>query len=285
LGAVIVAGCGGTSDAPKSFLSYEGQTAVFVQWTRIGDDVSGTLSAAEVSQRQAGMFLSAANPPGEVTQQTAPFTGTVRDDSVRLLIGSGAATNRINGRLDDDTLQLTIPQDEGVQTRRLKPASESDYTKAVRDIRDREQQRKNSALAAKTREQRAARPAITRAATAFQKALAPDSPGDPCRYLTVKLKQEIMSFAESQARSGYGPVGRSCAKIARDNEADRGLPLYMGPQGVASIQFSEQVMAALPSPPGAIVTWRPASGRNSTSTSRTPFTKENGRWLVYKCCD
>jgi hypothetical protein len=51
-----------------------------VTWTRTGDDVSGSLSAAQVTQPQAQTELfSNAPAPGQFQQQTAAFTGTVRD--------------------------------------------------------------------------------------------------------------------------------------------------------------------------------------------------------------
>ena len=136
---LVVAIGGGSSDGPAAFLSKDADSAVFVTWTRVGDDVSGSLSAAEVAQPQPGLLQTVT--PGRVEPQTASFTGTVRDGSVRLLVGSGTATNRINGRLDGDTLELTIPQGTGVQRRRLTPATRGDYANAVRDIRDHEQQR------------------------------------------------------------------------------------------------------------------------------------------------
>jgi len=278
---LVIALGAGSSDGPAAFLSKDAGSAVFVSWTRVGDDVSGSLSAAEVAQPQPGLFQTVT--PGQVVPQSASFTGTVRDGSVRLLIGAGIATNRINGRLDGDTLELTIPQDTGVQRRHLTPASQDDYTKAVQDIHDHEQQRKDDAQAAKARRERAARPAITQAAIAFQKALAPASSDNPCRYMTAKLQKDVVSFGESQARSGPAPAGHSCAKIARDSQANGALPLYEGPQGVARIDFSDQVMAMLASPPGAIVTWRGESAR-STAPSRTAFVNENGQWLVYECC-
>lgn len=274
---VVAIGCG-NSDGPAAFLSKDADSVVFVTWTRVGDDVSGSLSAAKLAQPDPSLFQTVA--PGEVVRQTAEFTGTVRDDSVRLLLGSGNATDRVNGRLDGDALELTIAQDSGVQQRRLTPANQGAYTSAVQDIRDREQQRKDSAQAKKAREQRAARSAIKQAAVAFQKALAPDSSDDPCRYMTAKLNKEL---GDSQAAAGRAPAARSCAKIARDSQANSTRPLYEGSRGVARIDFSEQVMAVLQSPPGAIVTWRDERAR-ATATSRTPFTKENGRWLVYDCC-
>lgn len=125
--AVIVAGCGGNGDGPATFLSHDNASAIQVKWTRTGNDVSGSLSAAQVTQQHAQTRLFSTGPaPGEIQQQSAAFTGTVRDDSVRLLLGSGTQTNRVNGRLDGDTLELTIPQDQGVLTRRLEPAGDGD---------------------------------------------------------------------------------------------------------------------------------------------------------------
>lgn len=115
---------GAGSEGPAGFLSHEGGTAVFVQWTRAGDDVSGT-------------FSEATQPEGGFRQASAPFKGTVRDGSVMLQIRSGVATLPINGRLDGDTLELTIPRQGGALTRRLTSASKDDYTKAMQDIRDR----------------------------------------------------------------------------------------------------------------------------------------------------
>jgi hypothetical protein len=257
---VVIATSGGGSDGPVGFLSATGERVTFVQWTRIGDDVSGAVSEARED---------------ESDQVTVSFTGTVRDDSVRLQIGSGTATARINARLDGDTLELTLPQDDGgVQTLRLTSASKGDYTQAVQNIRDRERKRQEDAQAAADRELRAVTSAVTPVATAFQKALDSASSDDPCRYMRPQLRRQLVSGADGNARSGYGPTGRSCARIVRYYESD----LNEGPQGVAHVQVSD------PSPPDATVIWRQDSSRVRLE-AETPFTKENGRWLVYHCCE
>ncbi len=265
---VGIATCGDGSDGPAAFLSHDGKGAVFVQWNRVDVDVSGTISE---SRQPEGV--------GEFKQVVVPFAGTVRDDSVRLQIDSGAATGRINGRLDGDALELTVPRAEGVQTQRLTPAGKDDYTRAVQDIRDRERRREEAARAAADRERRAVTLGVTPVATAFQNALDPASSDDPCRYMTPQLRRKLVSLADADVRSGNGPAGRSCAKVARDYEAGQNFPLYRGPQGVAHIQLLD------PSPPDASVIWRLDSTRRvRLSTAETPFTKENGRWLVYDCC-
>lgn len=278
--AAAAGGCG-SSDGRESFLAHDASGAVFVQWTRTGDELAGSISATEVTQPRNGVFSSATQPAGQIKQQTQTFTGTVRGDSVRLQIGSAALGSRINGRLDGDTLELEIPLDEGVRAMRLKPAGQSDYDTAAQKIRDDEKQGQADV---RTREQRVAEADITRAATAFQRALDPQSPDDPCRYLTPELRRSILSAADA---GEPGAADDGCAAVIRDNERRREQPLYEGPQGVASIDFTDSLRSPRigeAGPPGATVAWRPESGRGPLSQSRTTFTKRGGRWLVYRCC-
>lgn len=131
-----LAGCGSDkSDGTRSFLVRDASGALFVEWERVGDDVSGSMSATNITQPQSGLFSGARDPSGTVQQQTMAFTGTVQGDSVRLLVGSGSLASRFNGRLEGDTLELKVPQDNGIQTLRLKPADRDDYDKATRALR------------------------------------------------------------------------------------------------------------------------------------------------------
>jgi hypothetical protein len=204
------------------------------------------------------------------------------DNSVRLLLGSGTQANRVNGRLDGDTLELTIPQDQGLLTRRLEPAGDGDYAKAVQEIRDREQQRKVAAKAARARKQRADRIAITRVATAFQKALSPTSTDDPCRYVTSKVKQNVRGFVFGSGRS-------TCTKAIRDSDAELSKPVFEAPLGVAAIDFGPLPPLTVSfdsGPDGAVVTWRPKPDPHSLvdDSRRTMFIEQGGHWLVYRCC-
>jgi len=262
---VAVAGCG-SSDGPQSFLAQDASSAVSVQWKRVGDDVSGSISTTEVTKPETGVF---AEPAGEIKQQSEAFTGTVEGDSVRLQAG-GALGTRINGRLDGDNLELAIPQDGGVQTVQLKPGDKSDYAKAVQQVRANVKRGKDEAQARRVREQRAARTEIMRVAVAFQKALDPKSSDDPCRYLTPELRRKILALADS----------KNCTAAIRDSEARYGQPLYEGPQGVAKIEFGSTDQ---PGASDALVTWRP-DRRSSDSQAEAGFTKQEGRWLVSQCC-
>jgi hypothetical protein len=156
LRAVAVGACG-SSGGRKSFVAHDRSGAVFVEWTRTGDDVTGSISATEITQPQTGVFSSATRPAGQVKQQTQTFTGTVRGDSVRLQIGSPWLASRINGRLDGDTLELSIPLDEGVRAVRLEPANPRDYDDAARKVRADVQRGAANARARRVREQRSAR--------------------------------------------------------------------------------------------------------------------------------
>src|SRR5436305_8502958 len=276
--AVVVASSG-SEDGPAGFLSKDDTSAIFVQWTRTGDDVSGALSATEVAQAPSPTgFFSTAPAPGQIVQQSAAFTGNVHDDSVRLLIGSGTQTNRVDGRLDSDTLELIIPQDQGVLTRRLKPADDGDYQQAVRQIRDHERQRKAAAKVAQARKQRADKVAITRVATAFQKALSPASTDDPCRYVTSKVKVNVRGF-------DFGSGRPTCTNALRDSDAELSKPVSAAPFGVATITFGPLpplTVSFESGPDGAVVTWRPKPDPDSFTDHgrQTMFIQENGRWLV-----
>ncbi len=284
--AIPLAGCG-SDDGPHSFLARDDTSALFVEWKRVGDDVSGSLSAAEVNQPQTGPLSGRRAAAGRDHRADRAFTGTVSDDSVRLQIGSGAASNRVNGRLDGDTLELTIPQDRAprpcAQARRQgrlhegRPGHPRPRGSAAKPTR-RPRRRASNARTGKT---------ITRVATAFQKALDPRSPDDPCRYLTPELRDDIVSTANATAPNP-DVADIPCKQAIRDSERERENPLYTGPQGVASIRFLSSLIAlrgiGQAGPPGAVVTWRPASGRGVLSQSETSFTEQDGKWLVYRCC-
>lgn len=117
----------GNDDGPRAFVGADNTSALAVEWTRVGDDLSGSLSAMEVThaQKHTAIF-STAPSPGEIQQQSAPFTGSLRDDSVQLLRGSLTPDNRVNGRLAGDTRELTISRHQAVLARRRKRAGDGD---------------------------------------------------------------------------------------------------------------------------------------------------------------
>lgn len=281
--ALLALARGGSPDGPAAFLWHDDESAIFLQWTRTGDDVSGSMSAAEVTKPEEASstgFLSVAPAPGQVQQQTGPFTGTVREDSVRLLVGSGSVSNRVNGRLHGDSLEITIPQDVGVATRRLTPAARGDYTNAIQQIRDHGRQRKADAEAALARKQRADKIAIVRVAAAFQKALDAASRDDPCRYVTSQVKQTVRGF-------DFGSGRPTCTSAIRQSDAETPKPVFKAPLGVAAIEFGPLPPLGISlagGPSGAVVSWRPKPAAGFKRGRATMFIEQRGRWLVYRCC-
>lgn len=243
---IVASACGGDADGPRSFLAHDSTSAVSVQWTRVGADVSGSLSVASITDSSNVTF---GEKPGVLEVESKTFTGTVNDHSVRLQVGgAGAFGTRINGRLDGDTLELTFPQAEGgVETVKLDQSSSGEYTKVVSQIRERI-----------AREDRATKRAVTPVAIAYQKALDPQSPDDPCRYLTADAVRSVLASSGSS----------DCAKALRDDDQEGPFSVGDEPLGIAKIEMNVDAEAV----PYADVTWR--------GGLQTYFVKHNGRWLV-----
>ena len=120
----------------------------------------------------------------------------------------------------------------------------------------------------------AARRDIERTAIAYQKALAPRSAEDPCRYMTPEAADDAMVFADPAVRA------RGCKAAVRESESKQARPLYEGqPQGVTNIRFS----AARPRRRSSRArrqaprrTWRADTTRSAT------FVEREGQWLIAK---
>jgi hypothetical protein len=119
----------------------------------------------------------------------------------------------------------------------------------------------------------AARRDIERTAIAYQKALAPRSAEDPCRYMTPEAADDAMVFADPAVRA------RGCKAAVRESERKQARPLYEGqPQGVTNIRFLPRVPVAgvQGSAAGAQATWRADTTRSAT------FVEREGQWLIAK---
>jgi hypothetical protein len=280
IGAVLVSvlGCG-KEEGEHSYLARTSSGAELLTWTRVDNDVSGTLAQAEVIDSltsnaataitaSQGSPVSVGTAPVRVERRSAMFTGRVDGDSVRLQIGISGADVRINGRLDGDTLELAVPQDAGVQTVRFKQGDKSDFEPAVREI----------TTLAKTRrkkQERVARAVITRVATAFERALDPRSGDDPCRYVARELADRIAGL--SQLGTDKPSSTAACADL---RVSDYGLA--EGPQGVLKIVFvdSQSFFGGDQQQPVAVVTWKLKPNEDQRSTTRVRFVKQDGEWLV-----
>jgi hypothetical protein len=117
-----------------------------------------------------------------------------------------------------------------------------------------------------------ARAAIEKTAVAYQRALDPTSPADPCRYMTPEAADDVMVFADPRVGA------RGCKAAARESERRQSQPLYAGPAGVTNIRFLPRVPVAgiQGTAAGAQGTWRADPTRSAT------FVERRGQWLIAK---
>jgi hypothetical protein len=127
--ALVFAGCGSGHHGPASYLDRAPNGAVFVQWTRDGSNVNGTLAEAYTD----------ASDPLQLKSENEAFHGVVNGSSVTLTFdqGFGTSTNW-NGTLDGDNMTLTYTSDGGtVKTLPFQPGTIDDYNAAVADTQHR----------------------------------------------------------------------------------------------------------------------------------------------------
>jgi hypothetical protein len=201
---VILASSGG-DDGSRSFMAADDTSALLVEWTRVGDDLSGSLTQARLAEPAPvllGDTTLLREKPREMQQGSSPFTGTVSRDSVRLRLAGSALGTQLNGQLDGDTLKLIFTQDKGPETIRLNSASRKDFDAAVARLRAADATRSRKARAAREQADAKAKAAITRVATAYQRALDPGSSDDPCRYLSAAAKGDIVTDRTLEAPAG-----------------------------------------------------------------------------------
>lgn len=143
--ALLMAGCGGERSAsseatrtvsttvPRStaaasqrgFLALASNGALFIQWTRTGDTVTGTLSEA---------FTSLSDPT-QPQSESHPFTGVISGSDVTLTIDS---SENWNGTLNGSNVTLSYTSSDGsLRTFDFHPASVADYNAAVASVRGR----------------------------------------------------------------------------------------------------------------------------------------------------
>lgn len=143
------------STAPGDFLYSDSSTTLFVQWTRTGSVVSGTLDVAYLQPNAT-----------KVTNESQPFTGTLAGGDVTLVVGQSflGATN-ISGTFDGSTLTLSIPNSDGSLAQIvLRPASLSGYNHDIAALKGVAQQN----LAAQQQAQRQQAVAAAQAAARQQ---------------------------------------------------------------------------------------------------------------------
>lgn len=188
LGVLLLSGCGGAGGR-GSFVGRAANAAVFVQWTRSGDQLTGSLHEALVKD----------SAPQVIDNQTAPFTGSVSGSSVTLSLNGGlGVTNNLTGTLNGDHLQLDYPGPTGsVTSLDLKSASSSEFNGDVAALQARVDQANQAARQAQDQQAQTAR--VQRDADAVKTDLA-----------------ALRSAATSAAQRGAGSYSADLAQARRD---------------------------------------------------------------------
>jgi hypothetical protein len=169
----VIALSSGGDDGPRSLLAADNTSALLVEWTRVGDDVSGSLTQARLAEPTPVLFgddTLLREKPREMQQGSSPFTGSVSGDSVRLRLAGSALGTQVNGQLDGDALKLIFTPDGGggPETVHFDPASRKDFNAAVARLRAADAARSRKATTARLQADATDKAAITRVASAYQ---------------------------------------------------------------------------------------------------------------------
>jgi len=272
---VAVALSSGSDDGPRSFMATRSTAAVLVEWTRVGDDVSGSLTQAGLAEPTPVLFGNDAllrEQQREMQQRSIPFTGTVNDDSVRLQLTGSAFGTRVNGQLDGDALKLVFTPDGGggPETVRFDPASRKDFDATVARLRTAEAARSRKATAARLRADAKAKAEITRVATAYEKALDPRSSDDPCRYLSAGGKQEVVTDPRPDAPAG------SCRTLIRFYQRGVAAP----PKRLGAAEIDLRTLVGVPGDSGGNLVDGAELRFAAMSDVPIRLVHEDGQWRI-----
>jgi hypothetical protein len=195
----------------------DASSALLIEWTRVGDDLLGSMISAQLVVPEPDRFADdrlGGEAAREVQRESRPFSGTVSGDSLRLQFADGLLGSRINGRLDGGALTLRLTGGSGPPTLRLSSGTRGEYDMAVQRMRAAETRRARRARATRERADATAGIAIVRVATAYQKALDPSSSDDPCRYITAAARADVVADPAPGAPAG------SCKAVIRFYERE-----------------------------------------------------------------
>jgi len=233
LGAVSVtfAACGTSSSGPSGYLRSGSSHVLFVQITRNGKQLEGTLSGASISS----------SDPGKVQTFRYKFTGIASGSSVTLTVDSGLfETATVTGTVSGSTLVLSLPSGGGLLTNvRFHSASVGAYNHAVAAldksaVATRRQEQKQAAAAARAKASEQADQAVAHANSVltneldtlvhdavFKSELAAVNRAlgqtQAALETTQKQAREVEALAQ---RHPNGDEGTVCADAEADVEAD-----------------------------------------------------------------
>lgn len=134
LGALLAGGCGGGDEGgTQSFVGKTSTVALYVNWTRDGDALTGTLTQGVLNERT-----------NAVATKRASLTGKVSGSGVTLDVEQQyGETSRLNGTLNGDVLELEyLSGASGVTTVRMEKADSETFNAALAGLRDTAEQTK-----------------------------------------------------------------------------------------------------------------------------------------------
>jgi hypothetical protein len=125
-GALILVGCGGSGQVSSSVGSYIGHAsnaAVFIQWTRSGDSLSGSLQEAITKEGEGG----------GVESSSRAFAGTINGKGLTLTLHEALnSTSALVGRLSGTGFTMTWPGTQhGLISITFAPGEVAGYDAAV----------------------------------------------------------------------------------------------------------------------------------------------------------
>jgi hypothetical protein len=109
----LAAACGGHAHQQAGYLGRDSSSVVFLQWSRAGDTIGGSISVAGVSD-------------GNVRQLTQPISGTIDGSRVTLTLPSTLSSTPLTATVSGSHLRLGNPINED-----LSAATVADYDAAA----------------------------------------------------------------------------------------------------------------------------------------------------------
>lgn len=128
--ALGIAACGSSRPSSGSYVGRASNAAIYVQWTRSGNKLTGELHQA---------LLQGSSGQTGVSSQSVAFTGTVSGSSVTLTLNQGlGSTTNLTGSLRSSQLALSYPgRNGGVITVSMTSASAAAYNTDTAALRQR----------------------------------------------------------------------------------------------------------------------------------------------------
>jgi hypothetical protein len=128
LAALLVVGCGGDDGGgSQSFVGKTPSVVLYVNWTRAGDEVTGSLTEAVFDERK-----------NDVTTKRGSLSGEVHGSGVSLDFEQQyGEKSRLTGTLNGDVLELEyLSGASGVTTVRMQPGTADTFNAALAGLRD-----------------------------------------------------------------------------------------------------------------------------------------------------